>query len=72
MKAVNDAGNTALHIAASGRSDRIIQRLAERGVTPDLENGRGQTPLALATGRRTDAAAGNPTADLLRKLGAKE
>ena len=72
---VSQAGNTALHLAASGQSSRIVQLLAEHGARLDVENERGQTPLTLAVGRRREAAAGsegNTTADLLRKLGAKD
>ena len=72
VNAANETGNTALHIAASGQSSRIVEVLAKSGAALDVENGRGQTPLALARGRRRGTAAGSPTADLLRKLGAQE
>src|SRR5262249_31758603 len=60
VNAVNQAGDTALHIAASGRTDSIIQLLAERGAVLEAKNKRGQTPLALvsAPGRRGAAARG--------------
>ena len=75
VNAVNEAGNTALHIAVSGQSNRIVHLLAERGAKLDVENTFGQTPLALASGRRRGdgaGSAGDTTADLLRQLGAKE
>ena len=76
VDAVNEAGNTALHIAASGRSDTIVQLLADSGSKLDLKNELGETPLALASvvPRRGsyDGSQSNTTADLLRKLGAKE
>lgn len=87
VNAANQAGDTALHIAVSGRSNSIIQLLAERGAMLEVKNKRGQTPLALvsAPGRRgsgrnaANGAAGadgnspvNSTAELLRKLGAKQ
>jgi ankyrin repeat protein len=58
----------------------VVQLLAERGAVLDVKNKKGQTPLAIAsTARRTPdglaqttSAAGSSTADLLRKLGARE
>jgi ankyrin repeat protein len=74
INATSQAGNTALHVAASGRSNTIIELLAQQGAKLDLKNQLGQTPLALASGRRRGADASQPnlTVDLLRKLGAKE
>ena len=74
VNASNEDGTTALHIAASRRLTRIVQFLVERGAAVDARNAKGQTPLALASGGASPAAANgpNPTADLLRKLGAKE
>jgi ankyrin repeat protein len=83
VNAVNQAGDTALHGAASLGYDRVVQFLADKGAQLNVKNARGQTPLAALTrGRGQPAAAGaaNPsgkiahpsTADLLRKLGAVE
>jgi ankyrin repeat protein len=79
VDAVNEAGDTALHIAVTGRSDTIIQLLAEKGAKLDVKNKKGLTPLAMvsAGGRRGagGGAAGSAptsTAELLRKLGAKQ
>jgi ankyrin repeat protein len=77
VNAANQAGDTALHVAVAGKANTIIPLLVERGAILDTKNKRGQTPLALASvGARRGAAArkaqNNSTADLLRKLGAKD
>jgi ankyrin repeat protein len=80
VNAVNEGGDTALHTAAARRLNTVVQLLAERGAVLDVKNKKGQTPLAIAsTARRTPdglaqttSAAGSSTADLLRKLGARE
>jgi hypothetical protein len=38
-------GDTLLHSAASGRSPRILEYLAQFGLDPDAKNDRGETPL---------------------------
>jgi ankyrin repeat protein len=49
IDAVNEAGDTPLHAAISGRgSAMIIAQLLERGADPMIENGRGQSPLAMS------------------------
>jgi ankyrin repeat protein len=63
VNATNDAGDTALHGAASKGYDAIVQELADKGAQLEVKNKRGRTPLM---------AAKKSTADLLRKLGAKE
>ena len=74
IQAANRTGDTAIHVAASGQLNTIVQLLAERGARLDVKNERGQTPLALASARRRGARDGAQpdTAALLRKLGAKE
>lgn len=76
VNAVDQNGNTALHIAASRGYDSIVQLLADKGAKLDVKNKRGQTPLALTLARPKGGAEGQPryksTADLLRKLGATE
>ncbi len=88
VNAVDDVGDTALHIAAFKRANRIIPFLVERHATLDAMNEKGQTPLAMVTTnsqmakrggfvlnlRANDAAAvrTRETEALLRKLGAKE
>jgi len=61
--AANDAGDTAVHGAAAKGYDAIVQLLADKGARLDQKNKRGRTPLA---------GAKKSSADLLRKLGAKE
>jgi len=63
VDAANEAGDTALHGAAAKGYDALVQELADRGAKLDIKNKRGRTPLA---------GAKKNSADLLRKLGAKE
>jgi ankyrin repeat protein len=81
VDAVNDAGDTALHSAASLGYNRVVERLAGAGAKLSVANKRGQTPLGLLTGGktetlrapgRTNRPAQQSTIDLLRKLGATE
>lgn len=65
VKAANKAGDTALHRAAAKGSNKLIEFLVERGARLDVENRRGQTPLAMARGTGGSSA----TVALLRKLG---
>jgi ankyrin repeat protein len=58
IRAVNDAGDTALHGAASMRWNLLVQYLVDRGAAVDVKNKRGRTPAM--------NAAGSSTADLLR------
>src|SRR4030095_9116590 len=52
----NEAGDTALHAAVSGRgSEAIIAFLVAKGADPERKNKRGQTPLSLATTKGNDA-----------------
>ena len=67
VNAVDSAGNSALHIAASRRLDTVVQLLADSGADLDALNGQGETPLARARGRGDDD---NSTVELLRRLGA--
>jgi ankyrin repeat protein len=69
VNAADADGNTVLHMAASRGFDAIIQLLATGGAQLEVKNKKGQTPLAVASGR---GAAGAATADLLRKVGAKD
>jgi ankyrin repeat protein len=66
INAANDAGDTALHVAVTGRgSDVILKELLALGANPNTANKRGQTPLAAATASRKDSMA--PLAALLRE-----
>jgi ankyrin repeat protein len=64
VNAVNQAGDTALHAAASMRWNALVKLLVEKGATVDVRNKRGRTPLANASGSDTET--------LLRALGAKD
>ena len=65
VNAATEAGDTALHGAATKGYNSLVQLLAEKGARLEAKNKRGRTPLAGASATRG-------TADLLRKLGAKE
>ena len=83
VNATDEAGNAALHVAASKRLNGVIQFLVDSGAVLDRRDKNGQSPLAIAmtprqlpkgvfvvgTLREDDARS---TADLLRKLGARE
>lgn len=71
VDAVDDAGNTALHAAASHGMDTLVRTLIDRGADPRVTNTRGQTPLALAVysdGIAGDRAVRESTATLLGEL----
>jgi ankyrin repeat protein len=52
IDAADDAGNTALHTAVTGRgSAAIVAALLARGANPKAANLKGETPLALAEAR---------------------
>jgi ankyrin repeat protein len=56
IRGTNDAGDTALHAAVSGRgSEAIIKFLVAQGADPEMKNKRGQTALSLATTKGNDA-----------------
>jgi ankyrin repeat protein len=66
--ATNQAGESAVHVAAFRGYNKIIQLLVERGANLQARNERGETPLALTKGLpRLES-----TADLLHKLGATQ
>lgn len=74
VNAVNDAGQTALHLAVASREDAFITYLAGQGAKLDVRDRQGRTPLdiALGVGGRgrggAPAAAREGTAELLRRL----
>lgn len=79
VTAANQAGDTALHVAASQALDTVAQLLVEKGANLEAANKRGLTPLgvALAPRPRNPLQIDGPdrrqsTAAVLRKLGAKE
>ena len=80
VHATAPSGNTALHTAAAGQLNSVVEYLVAIGVPVDVENSRGQTPLAMAMmsenrnqivnlkdNRPSDT---EPTSTLLRRLGA--
>lgn len=61
-------GDTALHVAVTGRGDlEIIRYLVEHGASLDTKNARGQTPLDAARASRRDRSA---VTELLEKTAA--
>lgn len=63
----NSVGQTALHTATYRGLNSVVQYLVEKSARIDVKNKKGQTALSIAlTASRTS------TAELLRKLGAKE
>jgi ankyrin repeat protein len=75
VNAANDPGFTAVHYAAQGGRNRIVEFLAANGARLDVKNKAGKTPLDLAmvpgpTGRymEIDGIAQTGTAALIRKL----
>jgi ankyrin repeat protein len=78
VNAVNQAGVTPLHNAASQGSAVIVEILASKGAKLDVKNKRGQTPLAMtmvqagAAGSFVPDEARKSAAEMLRKLGVTE
>jgi ankyrin repeat protein len=72
----NDAGSTALHIAALRAYPGVIKRMAERGLDLNVADHEGFTPLDYAVGNLPRAVRAKPPADnaavgALRELGAR-
>jgi ankyrin repeat protein len=72
----NDAGSTALHIAALRAYPGVIRRMAERGVDLNVADSEGFTPLDYAVGNLPPRVRARPPADnaaavALRELGAR-
>ena len=71
VTAANDAGDTALHAAASHGMNRVIERLTDHGADLQAENRRGQAPADLAVyadGIAGDRYVREATVELLRTL----
>jgi ankyrin repeat protein len=71
VNAVNEAGETALHMAAASGYDRVVRLLVENGARLDVKNRRGLTPLGVAAAMKAPAERVSTT-ELLRRLGAVE
>jgi uncharacterized protein len=72
----NDAGSTALHMAALRAYPGVIKRMAERGLDLNVTDREGFTPLDYAMGNlprgvRARPPADNAAAAALRELGAR-
>jgi len=64
INASNDNGDTALHVAVTGRgSPEIVRFLIARGANLEAKNKRGQTPLAAAMASRKELG---PLIDILQ------
>jgi ankyrin repeat protein len=59
VNAVNGAGQTAMHGAATLGSTELIQLLADKGAKADVKDHQGRTPLSIAT-RTENRAMGTP------------
>ena len=70
VNAGDDAGDTALHAAASRHLDTVVRLLVDHGANVNVWNEEGKTPLMVAVGR--NGAEDNSTVELLRQLGADE
>jgi ankyrin repeat protein len=58
VNTTNDAGDTPLHVAVSGRgSDSIVRFLVDEGADLTATNGREQTPMDVAESRGRDSIA---------------
>jgi ankyrin repeat protein len=70
----NDTGETAMHAAAYRGANSVVQYLRDKGAELDVVALDGRTPLQVAEGVEygNSFAAQPHTAELLRKLGAKE
>ena len=71
---VADTGETAMHAAAYRGANSVVQYLFDKGAKLDVVDKSGRTPLTIADGVEygNSFAAQPQTAQLLRKLGAKE
>ena len=75
VNAATETGWTALHAAAFGGANSLIEYLVSKGAKLNVQNGCGQTPLSLAEGTSARGllervTPHKSTGELLRKLGA--
>ena len=77
IDAVNEDGQTAMHMAAFTGADAVVRLLADRGAAVDVQDKRGETPWSMAAGLSTvlryrgQYGTHESTAALLLTLGAK-
>lgn len=55
LSSTDDSGNTPLHIAASSNYVEAVNLLLRKGISCNLKNNVGRTPLHLAAGMGCDA-----------------
>ncbi len=74
VNAVNALGETALHAAALGGLDSVVQHLVDRGAAVNARTKEGKTPLTLTLGTvvSMQVVVRPSTAAVLRKLGGEE
>lgn len=74
VNAANTLGETALHAAALGGLDSVVQLLVDRGAAVNVKTKEGKTPLALTLGTvvSMQVVVRPSTTALLRKLGGQE
>jgi ankyrin repeat protein len=77
VNAVNEVGQTAMHLAAFTGADSIVQLLADQGADVDVPDANGETPWSMAAGvspvlrYRGQYGSHQSTAELLLRLGAR-
>jgi ankyrin repeat protein len=68
VHAASESGETAMHGAATGGVNDVVQLLYDRGGKLDVKSKEGWTPLSIADGTRSNFRLWPHTAELLRKL----
>lgn len=68
VNAADDVGSTALHFAAKGESEEVVELLISAGADVNAVNNKGETPLNDAVGDTTPAKP--PIVRILRDHGA--
>jgi ankyrin repeat protein len=76
VNAANNAGDTAVHAAVAGKATAVVLWLHQQGAKLDVVNGKGETPLRIAS-KRTRGQDDEGTIDtkmlvLLQQLGVTE
>jgi ankyrin repeat protein len=71
VHAASDSGETAMHGAATGGVNEVVELLYARGARLDAKDKDGMTPLAIADGTKSNFRRWDHTAELLRRLAAQ-